>query len=620
MAAWDRDPIVTPTQSAPAGGGAEAWRNDPVVQPKADAGPQSLGDQLSAGFTSGVKAIPFVGPQVLGGLEQLKAKVQGRTPEDVAATDQAQTEANPVASTIGDIAGPTLALAPLGLTATGARLLGMSGSLASRMIYGAASGGLIAGGDAAVRGQSPVDALESGGLGAGVGAALPGLGKVAGALLRGATGNAISRPVSQVAKALRREGITAPALRTRMAELGPEGMLADVGPNLTRQASTIASLPGEGQAIVRGRLSTRGGAAANQRVQDALDNTLGPAPILSLEKESIRAAQDALSPHYETALQHAQPVNAQPIAQDVAARAAVVRGDAQRALERLIPMFNTYGTNNVTASPRVLFEVRKAIDGMFEGDITSATRRELTAVRQQVDAELARAVPGIKQIDAQFEDLAHQSAALDRGGQVLGSGPDAPHPTDLAAEVATGSPGVRQRLSQGTRALLDRIVGNNANDVQALNRLIKGEGDWNRARLVTQFGQHRADQIIRAVQNELVFSRTNNIVQQGPETAARLHGGKELGEVNMEIPKNASWTGLGLNLATKGVNAALNAGKERTNARIAELLTGPMTPQVEAAISRALRPPRSGILPPAGASVAAEQHSEPLRIVVRGGR
>lgn len=619
MAAWDRDPIVTPAQSAPSGG-AESWRNDPVVKPAApEAQAQSLGDQLSAGFTAGVKAIPFVGPQVLGGLEQLKAKVQGRSTEDVAATDKAQTEANPIASTVGEIAGPTLALAPLGLTATGARLLGMSGSLASRMIYGAASGGLIAGGDAAVRGQSPVDALESGGLGAGVGAALPGLGRVAGALFRGATGNAISRPVSQVAKALRREGITAPVLQTRMAELGPEGMLADVGPNLTRQASTIASLPGEGQAIVRRRLSARS-ENANQRVRDALDNTLGPAPIPSLEKESIRAAQDALSPSYEVALQRAQPVNAQPIAQAVEARAAVVRGDAQRALERLIPMFNTYGTNNVTASPRVLFEVRKAIDGMFEGDITSATRRELTAVRQQVDAELARAVPGIKQIDAQFEDLAHQSAAFDRGGQVLGSGPDAPHPTDLAAEVATGSPGVRQRLSQGTRALLERIVGTNANDVQALNRLIKGEGDWNRDRLVTQFGQQRADQIIRAVQNELVFSRTNNIVQQGPESAARLHGGKELGEVNMEIPKNASWTGLGLNLATKGVNAALNAGKEQTNARIAELLTRPMTPQVEAAIARALRPPRNGFLPPAGASVAAEQHSEPLRITVRGGR
>jgi hypothetical protein len=403
-----------------------------------------------------------------------------------------------------------------------------------------------------------------------------------------------------------------------MAELGPEGMLADLGPNLTRQASTLASMPGRAQGVVRDRLTTRA-AGANERVRNALDNELGPSPIPSLEKASIRAAQDALSPRYEAVLQQGQPVNVTPIARNIAGNIQMLRGEPQRVLERLLPMLNDHGTNQLTTSPRVLFEVRKAIDGMFEGELTTQSRGVLTATRQRIDAELARAVPGIKNVDAQFSELASQSAALDRGGQVLSNGPEAPWPADLAAEVAGATPGVRMRLSQGTRALLERIVGNNANDVQALNRLIKGEGDWNRDRLVTLFGQQRTDRIIRAIQNEITFSRTNNIVQQGPETAARLHGGKELGEINMEVPAGTTWTGALAGTGAKVLNKVLNADRGEINARIAELLTmRGLPPNVEAALRRAMQPARNSVLPPAGFATGVTNHRQPVEIMVRG--
>ena len=80
--------------------------------PAAPSGPpQSIGDQLSAGFTSGVNAIPIAGPTILGGLEHLKGMVQGRSPQDVAATDQAQVQQNPGASLTGAIAGNVLPFA-----------------------------------------------------------------------------------------------------------------------------------------------------------------------------------------------------------------------------------------------------------------------------------------------------------------------------------------------------------------------------------------------------------------------------------------------------------------------------------------------------------------------------
>jgi hypothetical protein len=569
-------------------------------QPAApDLGTAALDNLRTYGYST-MHSVPFVGDKIAGKFNEAKAAFHNVPLADVEAQHNQLREQNPAASIAGNIVGPTAALAPLGATALGARLLGMSGSLGSRVGFGLASGGGITFGDALSRGDNVQDAAVKGLVGAGIGVALPALGAGAQKVFQAVTRSGVPRPVAQVSKALRREGIDAQTLPTRMADLGPEGMLADLGPNLTRQASTLASLPGRAQGIVRGRLTERA-AGANQRVRDTLDNELGPSPIPSLEKASIRAAQDALSPHYEAVLQRGQPVNVTSIAQNIAGNIQLLRGEPQRVLERLLPMLNEHGTNQLTTSPRVLFEVRKAIDGMFEGELTTQSRAVLTATRQRIDAELARAVPGIKQVDGQFAELASQNAAIDRGGQVLSNGPEAPWPADLAAEVAGASQGVRQRLSQGTRALLERIVGNNANDVQALNRLIKGEGDWNRDRLVTLFGPERTDRIIRAIQNEITFSRTNNIVQQGPETAARLHGGQELGEINMQVPAGTTWTGAIAGAGAKVLNKVMNTDRSEINARIAELLTmRGLPPDVESALRRAMQPRRNSLVPPAG--------------------
>lgn len=92
-----------------------------------------------------------------------------------------------------------------------------------------------------------------------------------------------------------------------------------------------------------------------------------------------------------------------------------------------------------------------------------------------------------------------------------------------------GPSAVPLRLSQGARAEVERIVGNNANDVSALNKLIKGEGDWNRARLATLFGQDKADRLIKVLDNERVFADTANTVTRNSETAARIAAQEELG-------------------------------------------------------------------------------------------
>ncbi|MDF3016198.1 MAG: hypothetical protein K0R44_1423, partial [Thermomicrobiales bacterium] len=118
--------------------------------PQQPAPPGDIGDVLSAGFTSAVNAVPFVGPSLMSGLNNVKAAVHGVPVEEIAAENTQLEEQNPVASVVGSIAGPTVALAPLGATALGGRLLGLTGSTGSRVALGSLSGGAIAGGDSLV--------------------------------------------------------------------------------------------------------------------------------------------------------------------------------------------------------------------------------------------------------------------------------------------------------------------------------------------------------------------------------------------------------------------------------------------------------------------------------------
>lgn len=160
----------------------------------APAAPQpSIGDQLSAGFSSGVKAIPFVGPAALSGLEQLKATVQGRTPEDVAASDQAQVEQNPTAATVGTVAGNVLPFMVGGEIPAVAKVLGMDAAmpLLARTLASGGSQAAITFGDQLSRGES----LGQAGFDAGVaglgGMAAPGVGDFIGHMV-GGLGNKVA--------------------------------------------------------------------------------------------------------------------------------------------------------------------------------------------------------------------------------------------------------------------------------------------------------------------------------------------------------------------------------------------------------------------------------------------
>lgn len=170
--------------------------------PSATIGPQRpqpnmVQDAVGAGATmldSAIYGVPVAGPAIRGAGDFIASStiggLTGQSREDVQGqinqNRQGLQERFPLTTTTSEISG---AIAPMivgGGIPTVAEWLGATGTnLLTRTAASAASGGVISGLDTAVRGGAPGDIAQNTLIGAGVGAAVPGLGAAASAAGRG---------------------------------------------------------------------------------------------------------------------------------------------------------------------------------------------------------------------------------------------------------------------------------------------------------------------------------------------------------------------------------------------------------------------------------------------------
>jgi hypothetical protein len=374
-------------------------------------------------------------------------------------------------------------------------------------------------------------------------------------------GEAMNVPRS-VVRAIKSDGIAPGDIPGKLAELGPDAVIADLGRNTQMLSSAVATMPGAGQSTVVDALTKRK-AAAPDRLRGALDENLGQALVPGDVQAGLKASQRGLSPEYEAVLANAKPVDTSALAATLEQQIPGLRGEAQKAAKNVRDMLNKTGGEPVTdpaaiiaaetdpatrrelvrkhlageplttpapldTDARTLLATRQAIDGMVGSTQDSNVQRVLGAARKSVDATLGEAVPGIKDVDAKYANLAKTSEAFDRGQRVLGSGRETPRPTELQAEVDKANAPTMEygpsdqafALKQGARAEIERIVGTNLNDRAALNSLLKGEGDWNYSRLSTLFGKDRTDAIYKVLDNEHRMANTENMALAGSKTAA----------------------------------------------------------------------------------------------------
>lgn len=537
-------------------------------------------DPISTYANRTIEAIPMIGKPIADFGRSVEEKVYGEQPGVRQEIETANAAQFPVAAAAGDITGTVAPFVAGGAIPLGARLLGMTGTTVARMGAGSVSAGTIEFLDSLSRGEGLGKAGTDALIATGVGAAFPLVQRVAGMVVKAVTGKALEPAEAALAKALEADGIRLEDIAQKMEQLGPEAVLADLGPNLQRLAGSLASLPGPAQKLLRQALGVRAD-GINRRVQSGADDILGRAKSPASVEAELKAGKKALSPEYTNALANADSGDLSGVAANIEDAILQEKGAARTALESVRDMMNfTAPAADGLAAQTILdpnpsgwLKTRQAIDGMLDGQTDSNVVRVLSDARRQIDDALAAHVPGIKAVDAKYAELAKQGEAFETGQKALDSGRTAIWPQELADKVATASGGQRQRLSEGARSEIERIIGTTTNNLTALKTALKGEGSWNRERLAALFGSEKADQLLEVLRREKTFDATNRVVTQNSETAARTAMQREVDHIEQPIG-NTTLTGLILSGGQKLANSGARLRRTGTNAQIAEALIG----------------------------------------------
>jgi hypothetical protein len=657
---WSKDPLVQAAGKVATvvANPEQWWANDPVVdQPSmVSSAVRGVGQGISLGASdeggalvaasplwgSGDRAkyeiIPNPIDMIAGGGRMLLEKIApgtfgdgGGKAYDAAleqrrADDKKAQKANPISFGAGEIAG---GIAPVLVGASAAPMaFGLRGGLKMRSGMSAGSGGIVGGVQGFSSGEGGAEsrsweALKGIAGGTAIGGVAPALGQLAGAGYRKVADALIERTASVpgysnnavriVADALESQRAVNPQMQADMARFGPEAMLLDSGDAVKGLAQGIATRPGEARARIVEALTERQ-AARNGRIGTDLDEALGRAVVPSQVETQLAAGRQAVGDAYERVFENARAVDTTALANQLDTMLVDLRGDPRRAVQNVRNMLNIPGQQVLDPSPRAVFNIRHAIDGLQAKEADSAVLSQLGFARQAIDDYLREAVPGLKQVDARFQELARQSEGLKRGSSILDSGKEALRPAEMVDTVTAGvtpdgmfvgPSGEAFRMRQGTRAEIDRLVGTMSNDYLAVRKAVKGEGDWNRDKLAQLFGEERASKIVNSLDREAAFQLAYDDVVRNSMTAQRL-AGKEMVAVRDGSESSGAGntalvgvvggpTGLAAQGAIKGARAAKTvldtAADEARNSDISKLLTtrGPAVDRIFEVLSRNAR-------------------------------
>lgn len=507
-------------------------------------------------------------------------------------------DANPYAAGAAELGGGLLtgsALLKNGITLTGRLGSGMVGRMAGFGADGLGYGAATGAGNTYSDNLSDyaANAGKSGALGATVGVGLP----VAGSLIsRGVNalrnfGGAPIAGASRTASGLLRGAAQADEAGLRaLPAMGDDAMLVDAGPSMLGLGQGVALAPGVGRTslVDAVRLRDEGTGA---RLAASLERNFGPAAVPSQVNAEIRASQRALSPAYEEAFKDARRVDTTDLAHELESAIVNERGAAQQAARELRGMLNVHGADELDPSARTLFATRNAMEPMFEG-ADSNTRRILTRFRNGVTAKLQDSVPNIREIDAQFADLAQQRGALARGQEILEtSRANVVRPEELAAELSAMTQGQRGRLQTGARAEIDRLVGTNVNDLNTLERTLATPQDWNYQKLGQVFGDAPRDALATDLATNRTFRDSYQKIAQGTQTAQRSASAKLIDE-SSQLPTDTTAVGIGLKLANKVATSLAKSSKETVRAELGRILSG-QGPEAQRTVSQLLSQART---------------------------
>lgn len=571
-----------------------------------------------------IEGLPVVGPALSDARVELDALIAqlpgGMTPDQVrreAANRKAFLQEKAGNERLaGQITGAVAPLTVAGLAApaTVGRALGMTGGLGSQTIMGALSGiGLVAA-DTKARGGDWTDAGITALAGGAIGGAAPIAIKGAGAAWNAMTRQGVPTASRNVAQALTEDGLDAGNLNRLMAEQGPDTMLMDMGDNLRTLGGGIAANRGPGQKVLRNAINERD-AGAVPRVSADIARTIGNGQEIGALTESIIAAQKAAADPLYSAVRDV-PVD---LVGGIKFVAQTPLG--QRAFKEALALAANDGvpTNSLTIG--IVDYAKQALD-----DIASSAKRagQNNAARQagqmarMLTTEADKIAPGYQ---AARQAFAGPAAVLDAIESGRGTFKGNMSPADMQRLMANMTGSEKDAFLQGAQTAVADMLGNSANDVATVRTLLRKP--YNEAKLRLLIGSEGTDDLLRAVDRELLFGQTANAVSRNSETARRSMASGMVNPQQQDIyPQGVPGM----------VFAAINAARQklrsvtqpRVNNQMAEILSSKaLSPQDIARLTAGQAAPRSLPVAPATLpllSPPGSTENRPLRVVVQRDR
>lgn len=318
-------------------------------------------------------------------------------------------------------------------------------------------------------------------------------------------------------------------IERRAAELGADTVVADLSPGFRQMTQGLAARPeGRARNLIEGTLEARD-AGTNARVGRSLEDNLGPAPVPSEVEAQFAARRRAAGRIYQEATEAAGPVETRDALAVLGQRLNTAEGAERAALLRardmLLPPRGPGSSRFVQTDARNLHRAKEALDDLIQyGDpqlgiprgAFSSADSSVFQVRRALNDVLEAQVPRYADANLMARTAHRASEALESGRNALR--PDV-HPADFARDFAAAPIEAQAAARLGVRADVDRVVGNQANDLQAVRSTLKGEGDWNRAKAATAFGDEAVGRTVADVEREIAKRETYQKAVQGSKTA-----------------------------------------------------------------------------------------------------
>lgn len=417
--------------------------------------------------------------------------------------------------------------------------------------------------------------------------------------------------VRRVNETMEMDGITPSQAGMHVRSLGDEGMLADVGENLTTITEGIAQQPGPGRALIPAALNDRttvsGGGAAG-RIRQSLDDNIGPPLDLDATVEQLRThANQQARPYYQQfegmRIPNSHALNtvisrirqAAPSVLSEARRQAAADGVNARYIANLVddpmtPMTGVQGTRMERAwHGAELDYIKRAVDDIaWEAGRGTNAHRQFTQLSRQLRDVVDNAVSPNNPAQSPWaiaraigHDGRGAERALELGETVFRNGGKAPE--TVAAEIRNLNQFQREVYNLAARSGLRNMMGRRATDFgpsgdRAARRALNSE--FNRENVNIVAGTQAGQRIANTIDAENTFADTANQVLNNSATsrrqAARDMIPRQYDAANMRQWRGTSISGLAMEAVGRITNhltaGALNARNSAIARDMAEML------------------------------------------------